>query len=133
MRAKVKKQKCCASWVWSWLVLFLAIAGASDYARVSARRCVAGCCVGVFDVSPSGRCVPGAAVRPGACDSAPDAILSARVPGFTEFNTHRMSLQVHAGFPTVLRPLIAAGKPQRAGPGCAEDAAERDAAGVQDA
>jgi hypothetical protein len=35
VKAKAKKQQCCAAWMWSWLVVFFAIIGASDYARVS--------------------------------------------------------------------------------------------------
>ena len=34
VKAKAKKQQCCAAWMWSWLVVFFAIIGASDYARV---------------------------------------------------------------------------------------------------
>lgn len=39
VKAKAKKQQCCASWVCSWLIVFFAIIGASDYARVRLRRC----------------------------------------------------------------------------------------------
>lgn len=28
-----KKKQCCAGWVWSWLLVFFALVGASDYAR----------------------------------------------------------------------------------------------------
>ena len=41
MKAKVQKHRCCAAWVWSWLVVFFAIVGASDYARVSLTSALA--------------------------------------------------------------------------------------------
>ena len=36
VKAKARKQQCCAAWMWSWLVVFFAVIGASDYARVQA-------------------------------------------------------------------------------------------------
>lgn len=38
VKAKAKKQQCCAAWMWSWIIVFFAIIGMSDYARVRADR-----------------------------------------------------------------------------------------------